>query len=163
MADSTKPDVPKTRGWVKILLFVSLSLNLLVVGMVAGAIYRGGPDDRRGPPHMARIDLGLGPYGNALSRADRRVLRRAIGEGAFFASANRADIRLEMRSVLAALRQVPFDPNGLRDTMGQQQNRLVQGQNVGKDALLKHLSEMAAPERQVYADRLEKVLGRFLR
>lgn len=163
MADTDGNQTPKRRGWVKLLLFISLAINLLVVGVIAGAIYRGGPDGRHTPPPVARNDLGLGPYGKALSTADRRTLRRAIGQRTGTRTEHRPNIRVEMQAVLAALRQEPFDPDTLRQTMGRQQERLVDGQNIGKDVLLGHLSEMAVDQRQAYADRLENALGRLLK
>lgn len=162
MANTPQTDAPKKRRWVKYLLFVSLALNLLVVGVVAGAIYRGGPG-HGAPPHVARGDLGLGPYGKALSPRDQRVLRMAFIKRSRANGGQRPNIRAEMQAVLAALRQEPFDPGALRDTMGQQQARLVARQNIGKDVLLDHLAEMATGQRHDYADRLEGALGRLFK
>ncbi len=164
MAVSETPDPKKPFRWGRVLLFFSLALNLLIVGIVAGAFLRHGMDPQQGRmPPGARGDLGLGPYGVALEGSERRQLRRDIGQRAAGTRNSREASRAEMAAVLDALRREPFDRQILSDTMGDQQSRLLSAQNIGKTVLLDHLAALNPADRQAYADRLQKALGRLMR
>ena len=52
--------------------YASLAVNLLVLGVVGGAILKGPP------PRMQGGDPGLGAYAEALDEADRKALRQAF-------------------------------------------------------------------------------------
>jgi len=66
----------------RIVLVISLALNLAVVGVVGGFMVRSSGD--KGPPRS--FDVGLGPIGRALDREDRRA---AVRETAITALTNR--------------------------------------------------------------------------
>ena len=72
----------RTRRLVKVILTVSLTLNLLVLGLVVGAHVRDGHDDRRFPPPDRTIarDMGFGPFIGAFPREDRREIAQALRE-----------------------------------------------------------------------------------
>jgi uncharacterized membrane protein len=135
--------------WMKITLVLSLALNLLVAGVVGGAMLRHGM--RPGDPHpSARAHLGRA-YVQALERGDRRALWSAMQAEQPDAAAPGAD----PDAVLRALRATPYDPAALRDIMVRQrqagQARLRRGQRL----LQERLTEMSDAERAAYADRLE--------
>jgi len=73
---ASETETPKRKWSVgRIVLILSLALNLLVVGLVAGALlHRHQLPDR--PPRIA--DLGFGPYVRSLSREDREALGTAF-------------------------------------------------------------------------------------
>ena len=64
MADSSSAP-KKPMRWGRYVLFGSLALNLLIVGMVAGALFGGHRDRDRNP--LLR-DIGFGPFVQALAR-----------------------------------------------------------------------------------------------
>ena len=76
MTTDPNPSPKSSRLWVRVLLVVSLALNLLVIGAVAGVIIKGGPFKHGGPPHMAQG--GVGPLTQALSKEDRRAIGREM-------------------------------------------------------------------------------------
>ncbi len=154
----------KSRGiWLRVVLFASLAVNLLIVGMVAGAILRGGPPGRG---HDARqiqaADFGFAPYVRALSPRDRRDLGREMQELTGDRRANREEFIAFARSFLVALRARPYDPAALHEKVASQQSRLFRHQEVGQRILLERLAEMSDRERAAYADRLERSLRRAL-
>lgn len=151
---------PKKSGfrWGRALLFVSLSLNLLIVGMVAGAVYRiGGPpmNNSERPPLR---DLGYGPYGRALSRDDRRDIDSAMAERAGDLNANRDEFRGQIKALLKALRTAPYDGKTVSAIIGAQQERLFQRQDIGRVLLLEQIESMSDDERDDFAKRLARSL-----
>jgi uncharacterized membrane protein len=154
------PDMPKTppapmRGWIKVLLFTSLAVNLAVAGLAIGAVLRHG--DMMG--HRAdRAGQFGGPYTSALSREDRRAIwqqmRSMHGEG----RPDRASIRADFAAVVAALRADPYDPGQVRDIVGRQFEAGLALQQAGQALLLDRIEAMSPAERAAFADRLAERL-----
>ena len=156
MADvNTAPKPP--RRWGRIVLFVSLAFNLLIVGLVAGAML-GGPRDRDRDPALR--DLGFGPFVHALPRGDRAEMGRAIKREAGSFRENRAELRRQFEAFLAALRADPFDAAEVARLITDQQSRISERQALGQRLLLERIEAMNASQRAAYADALDKSLRR---
>lgn len=155
-------ETPKTlRGWPwgRIILILSLSLNLLVVGLVAGTLLGGGPErapDRR--PEVA--DLGFGPYVAALEGDDRKMLVQAARREGNGLREHRAQVRGQFEALLALLRAETLDVAALDRLLSEQQAALSDWQGIGQRLLIEHLSQMDEAERAAYADRLDRLLRR---
>ena len=151
------PDVtPKKRlPWSKIILVISLAVNLLIAGLVAGAFF--GEKRDRGP---AMRDLGLGPFFQALSREDRRELGAKMREQSGSFQQNRAELREKFESFLAALHAEPFDRAEIERLIAEQRAHLTDRQAMGQKLLLDRLEEMSASERVQYAADLAKTFKR---
>ncbi len=137
--------------WMQILLAISLALNLGVAGMAAGSFLR-----TAGPAR----DLGLGPLGDALSREDRRALRRAfvalhpeLGRGA-------AALRGDFDPLLAALRADPFDPAALDAALEGIVMHNVGRMRSSRDLIAERLKAMTPQSRAAFAARLETIVAR---
>jgi uncharacterized membrane protein len=148
------PPAPRTPGKVKALLIVSLALNLLVVGLVAGAWLRDGR------PGGRDRDPGFGPFGEALSDTDRRELRRAFMARMPEMRENRTALKADMQGVLDALRADPFDAAALSSAMDAALSRMAGRIEVGQELLVDRITAMDAAERTAFADRLETALER---
>ena len=154
----TTPVVPKPRRrWGKLVLFVSLALNLAVVGMVAGA-FLGGPHDRDGS--SALRDLGFGPFVYALPREDKREIDVALKREAGSFRDNRAEIKRQFEGFLAALRADPFDNAEVERLIGDQRSRIGERQRLGQRLLMERIRAMDARKRGDYADKLDSLLRR---
>ena len=151
---SPPPATPKAGRKLRIALAVSVALNLLIVGLVAGAALRGGPPDR-----MVR-DLDFGPFTEALTSEDRDALRRDFIRQAPDLRDMRRQMRDDFRSVLAALRADPFDAEALRDVVANQGDRMAARLALGQDLFLARIAAMTPAERAAFADRLEHRLER---
>ncbi len=155
-------ETPKTvRGWPwgRIILILSLSLNLLVVGLVAGTLLGGGPErapDKR--PEAA--DLGFGPYVAALEVEDRKLLVQAARREGNGLREHRAQVRRQFEELLTLLRADTLDVAALDRLLSQQQAALSDWQQVGQELLISNLSQMDAAERAAYAERLDRLLRR---
>jgi hypothetical protein len=150
-----KNEQPKspTRLWLRVLFGLSLALNLLVLGVVGGAIIRfGGYDGMR----VSTRSVGAAMY-RELPREDRR----ALWDGSRgLHNVDPARYKADALVIVAAMRAVPFDANALRALLGEHATRRAVVQNAAQDGLLIRLSEMSDGERQAYADRLEEALNR---
>lgn len=154
MTAAPPPAASSGKG-VRIALGISVALNLLIVGLVAGAVLREG-DPR------ARVvrDLDFGPFTEALSPRDREALRRDFVQRAPELRAVRREMRADLENVLAVLRSEPFDGAALASVMENQKGRMARRVDLGQELLLDRLAAMTPVERAEFADRLERRLRR---
>jgi hypothetical protein len=145
MAAPTRP--PRL---LRIVLILSLALNLLVAGLVLGALL-GGRD--RMPPH--RVDVSLGPLGRALTPPDRLAIAAEVRGRSEFRPLAPSERRRAMAETLAALRAQPFDPDALSAVLAAQRAAGTEALEIAQEVLVKRVSEMTAAERAALADRLE--------
>ncbi|PIE12903.1 MAG: hypothetical protein CSA70_08070 [Rhodobacterales bacterium] len=146
---------PLRRG-VRIVLFLSLALNLVVVGLVVGAVASHRDRDRH-PPRFDRIS---GPLIRALSKQDKRFIGREM-RNFYRASASKSvTLRAQYDDVLEALRADPFQVDVVQGVMDAQMDQLVGRARLGKSVLLDRLKSMTPQERAAFADRLEEELER---
>lgn len=144
------------RGW-KIVLALSLAVNLAIVGLVAGAMIGAGPRGGGADTHLR--SLGLGPFATAFARDDRAELAARMDRGA---------LRAERRALgesLSALRQVlarePFDRDQADAALRQSRLAAQALQAIGHAAVLDQIAAMDATERAALALRLDRALRRM--
>lgn len=151
-------------GWLKPLLFVSLAANLLIVGMVGGAMMRHDTDrwmaDKRPAPLR---DLGYSPFGFALSSDDRAKIGQAMTDRSPDLRANREEVRQQFSTLLELLRSTPFEMEAVREIVEVQQLKLNERQQIGQEVLLERIGSMSDRERADFAKRLERSLHRSFR
>lgn len=158
-SDTPEAAAPVTRTalWVKVLLALSLGLNLLIVGIVLGALGRGGLGGDRLEGARA---LGPLPFVAALEPRDRRALGRALRDQAEPLRQNREMLRARFEALLEALRAETFDRRAVEALIAEQRDLAVSRQRIGERILLDHLGSLSHGERLLYADRLDKSLRR---
>lgn len=141
----------------RIILPISLALNVLVIGLILGAILNG-PDGR----NPRAVDLSLGPLTRALSEDDRRAIgqtiRAEIARGDRPSPQTRSARGGELAKMLELLRADPFDAAAFTELLARQRARADNWAQAGTDALSARLSAMPAEERAAFADRLEREL-----
>jgi Heavy-metal resistance len=138
----------KSRLWLRILLGVSLGLNLLVAGLAVGAVLRlGGPEGMRPPPAS---------LGSALFRAMPREHRSEMHQKFRDRRSGKGKNRLkDTQAVAALLRAVPFDAGALTEVLKKQkQDRDAFFESL-QVSWLERINLMSDAERSEYADRLE--------
>jgi len=146
MTDKTDPK-PRLSLTLRVVFALSLGLNLLVAGVVAGAWWRGAPHD--GPRAGGPAALYL-----ALPREERRALRAELR-----GTIDRDSLHLRA-PLMAALRADPFDPGALAATLAAQSDALAQAQTRMRALWLDRIAAMSPAERAAYADRLQAVWER---
>lgn len=142
---------------VRLVLFASLALNLVIVGIVAGFIIRGGPSDRP-PRHLRDV---VAPYTAALSPDARREIGRKLGRASRGDREARTQVRGEYAEALGLLRADPFDRAAFEVLLTRQSARAATRQKQGQVLLLEHITAMSPTGRQAYAGRVEEALKRF--
>ena len=161
MTDTAKTQaVPVPRSgaprWMKVLLAVSLAINLGVLGLVGGAALRGAGD--RGRPDVR--DIGFGPFSDALSPQDRQELRRAFLHDGGNPRAMRQMMRAEVGTLLQVLRSEPLQEADLRAAFSQFQQRGQERLELGQRLLADRIIAMSPQDRARFADRLEQMMAR---
>lgn len=140
--------------WMRVLLVVSLALNLLIAGAVAGTVLRGGPSP------VAVRDVGIGPFAAALSPEDRATLRREFMARSMADGTTRRERREEMRTLLAALRADPFDPGALQASLSRLADRVAGRMDLGLTLIEERVIALSEADRLAFADRLEREMRR---
>ncbi|MDY6858076.1 MAG: periplasmic heavy metal sensor [Pseudomonadota bacterium] len=153
MSMSEQP-APKGIRWGRVILALSLAMNLLVLGLVGGsALYH----SRNGAPPGREI-LEYGPYTRALSPEDRRALRSALRHDAGAMRSTRREVRQDFERLLQLLRTEPFDVAAAAGLLEAQQARVGEQVELVRRLFLEQISAMEPEERAAFADRLEQVL-----
>lgn len=161
MTGSDSPQDRRAPGWMKILLVVSLALNLLVAGVFLGAVLRHDRDQKMGHDRTEfSRDLSRTPFVAALDPGDRRDLARRLARSEGTLKENRAEIRDRFERLLAALRAEPFERAEVEELLEEQRKAGARRLKIGEDAILDRLAEMSPDARRAYADRLDRSLNR---
>ncbi len=157
MTDETPKPSQGMKPWLRVVLVLSLALNLLIVGTVVGAMFTWSNWKSH---HGSRMDLSAGPMTRALSREDRRAIGKHMRDAYRKGQGARPDHRSEMRGLVADLRADPFDPVPVKDRLERRRAGFEDRMELGLALLLERLTQMQPEERAAYADRLETVLNK---
>ncbi len=149
--ENTKPSA--TRKWVRYALVASLGVNILVAGVVGGAILRAGPPERFRPGKDIAA-FGLRPYARALDEGGRKSLREAVRAGRGDFHAGRQAMRTHMRDLAAALRADPYDEAAIEAELAKQARNVSANVAFGQRLLLTQIREMSDDARRALATRL---------
>ena len=143
----------KKRLWLRILLGVSLAMNLLVIGLAVGAMMRlGGPDGMRPPPASLGSMLYRAMPGDHRSDMHKNFRDRR--------SEKRKFNKQETEKVAALLRAVPFDPQSLNEVLKREQQKKKAFFDGLQASWLDRVTQMSDAERAEYADRVEEFAAR---
>lgn len=157
MADpnATPPSSPR---WIRLVLIASIALNLLVLGIVGGAILS--PDGPRAQRAEANERIASVPFLRALDSKERRDLIRSIRNQPAPMRATDGGPRQATEAILVLIRSDPFDATALSEALESQRRMGQERQLRGERALIQTLSEMSPEERGAYADRLEEAIAK---
>ncbi len=155
MSDETETG-PRTGAprWMRVLLVMSLALNLLVVGAAAGFAIKGGPKMRGGPPG------GMGAMHRALSQEERSELKKQMIRNFRGRTDEREAFRQEMTGLVTLLRAEEFDAAAAADRMTRVRALFDDRVAAAQTLLIAYWGEMSPEDRVAYADRLEQELQR---
>ncbi|MBW4708464.1 periplasmic heavy metal sensor [Roseobacter sp. YSTF-M11] len=143
----------------KILLGVSLALNLAVAGLIVGTMIRHGEAGRAGFRTAGLGAYGL-PYMIALPNREKRAVIRAVRQNGATGVPDRATRRALYSDVLTALRASPFNPEQLSAAVTRQATTSIAVQKSALEAWLRVVGQMTDAERAAYARDVQDVLRR---
>nr|WP_321508483.1 periplasmic heavy metal sensor [uncultured Celeribacter sp.] len=146
--------------WSRVVLVLSLALNLAVVGVVTGAVLRWNDGKDRVEMMRGARDFGFGPFVGALSEEDRRALGRSFFREAGDPRAARAAVGATFEAMVAQLKSEDFDAATFESLLQQQQSQFAEAQKIGARLVAQQIGQMSAEDRQAYAERLDEMLKR---
>lgn len=141
----------KPRTLARIVLVVSLALNVAVIGAVAGLAVSGRSND--GPPQ--RMSFEFGPLGRVLDRDDRRAISAAMRRNGP-RPLSRDAMKAQLGAIARELRAEPFDPVALAGLIAELRDRSTRVQQNAQTAFVTHSAAMSAADRAALADKLER-------
>ncbi len=142
------------RPGLRALLVVSLALNILIVGVVAGAVINK-PGKRGGHGHGPAADAVVA-FSRALPREERRKLGRRIRDHFHQEQGDKWDGTAARENLLSALNADPFDKDALAAAMENQQKLFMARQGAAREVFLGFIAEMTHEERVEYATNVRK-------
>lgn len=148
----------RTGRGLKIALGLSLAVNLLILGLVVGALVAVGPG-RSGNDDPRLRALGLGPFAIALPREDRQAVTDRIDRDAL--RSERRALGESLGQLRAALLADPFDRAAAEAALARSRGAAEAAQGQGHRALLDHIETMSADERAELVERLGRALRRM--
>lgn len=152
----TESVTPSRMG--RIVLVLSLVLNLLLIGLIVGAVGSGRAGPQRG------FDPGLGQLGQILPREDRAEVGRDIRRALRDAGHTPRELMGAMRDAIALLEEDTFDADAFIATVEAQQDWQDTVRVTALNSFVDHISDMSVDERRAVAaalrDRLRKGPGR---
>lgn len=140
---------------IRIALVLSLALNVIVMGVVLGAVFGGHPM-RPG----LRSDVGFGPLTAGLSRADRKALRARFEAAAPDFRAGRRASEQDFRAFAALLQADDWDRAAAEGLLAQQGARMAERLAVGRSILLDYVADMSPEDRRALGARIARALHR---
>ncbi|WP_425091902.1 periplasmic heavy metal sensor [Tropicimonas sp. S265A] len=153
-------ETPPRTGWGRgrtLLFYGSLAANLLILGLVIGAVAFGGRTAPRGA-----LD-GQVPMLRALSDAEQRSFLREIRAGRPDRIERAGAAMRRARQMLNLLRADTFDAQAFEALMEQQSDGALRRAKAGRAALVEVVSAMDADARRAYATRLEQEFRKSVR
>ena len=154
MSDEQETPRRKVPLWVKLLLGISLALNLAVLGLVGGIMARIAD---RGPGAM---NYAI-PYVIALPKEDRKRIDRQIRrDGRSGSLPSRRDRMDHYRNMLDLLASETWDGDQAQQILIAQADDTIALQKAAQSAWLETLSGYSTEERAAYAERLRAVIER---
>lgn len=141
----------KTRRIWRVVLVISLALNIAVAGVLTGTALSGRGKD--GPP--ARMTFAFGPLGRILDGKDRRAISEQMRRNGP-RPLTRGQMNRRLATLADALRADPFDPAGFAVMLDGLRDRTMQVQENAQGAFVAHLAGLTPERRAALADRLER-------
>lgn len=148
-SEQGKLPAPPSR-WVRGALVISLTVNLLLVGLAVGAVYNF--KSAGGPPR--NFDVSLGALGGALDSDARRELGRTMNRIGGDRPPRREERARAMADLSEVLRVTPFDPEALTALLQRQRLQWTGVQDTAQAALVAYVVALSPEDRANLADRL---------
>jgi uncharacterized membrane protein len=144
----------RSPGWIKLLLILSLTANLLVIGVVAGYELR--DDGRRGG-----TDRAVGWIVDMVPEERRDMAEAHFAEARAAIDTADGDRAALMDGVLSAIRAEPYDPAAVRAAMAAYGNSRSERWEVLRERMASLLARLTPEERATFADNFEERMNRW--
>ena len=149
MTDAGNANAGATRQaprWMLVALFVSLALNLVVVGSVAGAVWR----CRAPPPWAASVIPNLLGYASTLPPERRKELWDSTAEERGHIRPFRREVRAAREETIKALVAEPFDRAKFLAAQARQAEAENRARTAVQDLYVKIADSLTPEERRAF-------------
>ena len=155
--DRLKPK--RARNIWKVILAISLALNIAVLGAIGGAALRFSKGPPAGKAYLKERQIGS-VYMRALNPDQKRELGRQMRELEKGSKENRVKMEAGFQEAIRILRSANFDREKFETVVNGHAARSNQRLKNAQMILLSHINSMDINERSTYADRIEIALSR---
>ena len=136
-------------GFVKLLLVVSLGINLAIGGLVMGIWLTEKPARPPSPDAVAFLSF-------ALPTEHRNALRAQMVDRREELRANRTAIANMRKEMINALQAEPFEAAAVEEILQRQRDRFLDLGELAHSALLERINLLTPEERAIYVESLQK-------
>ena len=154
----TPETMPRMRPWVRVVLFLSLALNLLLIGAAVGAVLHGPPG---GPGSRTTVRDTALPYTRALAEDQRREIGRSLRKAVRATPEQRGALLDSYGDAVTLLQADPFDKVAFVSLLERQNASAASRWKLAQAALADHLDALPEGERRAYADRLAEEVAQL--
>ncbi len=133
--------------WMQVALVLSLALNLVIIGLVAGAVWRFRP-----PPHLVGsvVIPNLLGYASTLPAARRKELWNATAEERNHVRPFRREVRAAREETIKALIAEPFDLQKFKAAQARQAETENRARQAVQDLYIKIADSLTPEERHAF-------------
>ena len=134
--------------WMQVALLLSLAGNLVIIGLVAGAVWRFRPP----PPHLAGsvVTPNLLGYASTLPTQRRKALWDATAEERNHVRPYRREVRAAREETVKALTAEPFDRQQFKAAQARQAETENQARQAVQDLYIKIADSLTPEERHAF-------------
>ncbi|KAB2910666.1 MAG: periplasmic heavy metal sensor [Hyphomicrobiaceae bacterium] len=132
--------------WMLVLLTVSLALNFIIVGLVAGAVWR----FRSPPPWASGVTPNLLGYASTLSSERRKELWRGTEEERTRLRPFRREVRAAREDTMRALAEEPFDKQRFLAAQARQADAENRARAAVQDLYAEIAARLTVEERRAF-------------
>jgi uncharacterized membrane protein len=136
----------RTPRWMLVALFVSLALNLLIVGSVAGAVWR----FRTPPPWASAVAPNLLGYASTLAPDRRKQLWDHTREERAHIRPFRREVRAARDETVKALAAEPFERGRFQAAQARQAESESRARAAVQDLYVKIADQLTPEERRAF-------------
>lgn len=141
------------RLWLRIALVASLSVNLLVLGAVAGAFWKWPRGEHLAARHLG--SAGLGTIAGAFDDSEKRAIMASFVEHRRKFGSFREEAVADLDGFITILVAEPFDPSALDAHFEDQRERVMIRLKRGQDVVGARIKAMPASARHDFAERVK--------
>lgn len=149
MTDTT---IKQNKPWMKILLIVSLGLNLAVVGLVIGM--KVSHHGSRAIPYSG--SAGMRALMHALPQEKRAEVRKYFHQNHKRKLNKNNAAHGSLDTISAAIKAQPFDAKALDEAFNDQRKHIVSITQNAQQAFVAIIADMTDQERSAYVDNMKK-------
>jgi uncharacterized membrane protein len=127
-------------------MFVSLAVNLLLIGLIVGALAAGARLRREGPGALSRAEFAQ--IVQAMPAESRRVVRRAVVQGWFQSRGDRLEAGRLRREAFEAASSEPYDVERVRAAFARMREADAATVGVYHDRIAEALATLTPEQRR---------------